>query len=353
MKVLIVIGRLHPNLTEWVEAFRQEGHSVTVIVGRESVNKVERVQPRIIPPDEIDQAAAQKIVDLIQPDLVIIRSKDEGHRRIVKVAKKRGAAAIYYDQRPYLRPRGFRAVRRELSKALERAWIGHPRVGITTTRGKGDVPRLWRHWVRVPMPVWEGAEQRPYFRDGVPTVLLVGRLANQKKRHAWVLNALEEFGGPYRLLVAGAGDDSHTAPGKRSRDYYEQVRATLNAPQVKDRVQLLEDVPHERMTELYQQADIFVLPSTKELLGISIVEAMGHGCAVLASSGAGATGYMTQDEDGLIFERDSYEAFRDGLHALLSDQGMVRRLGQRAADTIRERHRHADFVKHIRRVAGR
>ena len=351
MTLLFIIGRLHPNLTQWVAAFEQEGWSVSVLVGRESVNRVESVKPRIISPDQIDAKMAASLIDEIQPDLVVIRSKDEGHRRVVKAAKARGAKAIYYDQRSYLRPSGFRALYRELRKAIRRARQGHPRVGITTTRGVGDVPKLWRHWIRVPMPVPESVNSRDYFREGVPSILLVGRLANDKKRHLWVLQALEEFGGPYRLVVAGAGDDSHTAPEKRSRDYYDEVRRTLSAPSVSDRVTLMEDVLHEEMPALYRQADIFVLPSRQELLGISIIEAMSQGCAVIASSGAGATGYMTDETDGLVFPRDKYEEFRDRLHVLLRNPGRAQELGKAAADTIRNRHRHADFVSHIRQIA--
>ncbi|MCC5859279.1 MAG: glycosyltransferase family 4 protein [Ectothiorhodospiraceae bacterium] len=353
MKVLMLVGRFHPNLVPWIEAFEQQGWDCSVIVGGESVNRVERFRPRVLDPQSVDDAVARRVIGEPGPDLVIIRSKDAGFHRIVRAARKQGAAAIYYDQRPYLRQAGWRAFRWDLSKVMQRVWNGQPRVGVTTTRGQANGrPRLWRHWVRVPMAVPESVEQRPYFRDNVPTVLMVGRLANQKKRHLWALNALEEFGGPYRLLVAGAGDDSHTAPGKRSREYYQQVREALRAPQHEERVQLLEDVPHERMSALYRQADVFVLPSTKELLGISIVEAMAHGCAVLASSGAGATGYMSDGVDGLVFDRDSYHAFRDALHRLLSDPEGVRGLGQQAVRTIRERHRHADFVHQLCRIAG-
>ncbi|MCP1673964.1 glycosyltransferase involved in cell wall biosynthesis [Natronocella acetinitrilica] len=352
MRVLILVGRFHPNLTEWVEAFRLAGDDVTVITGGDSVNRVERVKPRIVPENAVSQSEAEAIAREIRPDLVIIRSKEDSYRRIVKAAKGLGAKAIYYDQRAYLRKKGFKPFHRELRKAFRRFRQGHPRVGITTTLGKGEVPRLWRHWIHVPMPVPDDIERRPYFKDGLPTVLMVGRLANEKKRHLWVLQALEESGHPYRLLVAGAGDDSHTTrPGKRSQDYYQKVKETLAAAGHRGSVELQEDLPHEQMAELYLQADIFVLPSTKELLGISVVEAMARGCAVIASNGVGACGYISHGKDGLIFPRASYEAFRDTLHTLLSDKDYTRALGQNAAKTIKNRHGHGDFVNQIRQIA--
>lgn len=352
MKVLILVGRFHPNLTEWVEAFRSAGDVVEVIAGGEAVNKDARVTPRIVPPEDVDRAMAERLAAEVAPDLVIMRNKERGYRRVVRAARRRGAATIYYDQRAFLRPRGWSALRRDVGKVLSRAWEGYPRVGITPTLGRGEVPRFGRHWIRMPMPVAEGAEEREYFRDGVPSVLLVGRLANRKKRHLWVLQALEEYSGPYRLTVAGAGDDSDTSPGKRSRDYYERVCETLSAPRHRDNVKLLEDVPHERMTELYRRADIFVLPSTQELLGISVVEAMACGCAVLASDGVGAVGYISDGKDGVVFDGSSYEAFRDRLHSLLADASRVRALGRNATRTVRERHRHEDFVRQVREVAG-
>lgn len=352
MKVLILVSRFHPNLTEWVPAFRDTGWSIEILVGRESVNRVERVTPRIIPPDTIDRCRARTLAEEIRPDLVIIRSKDKGHHYIVHEARRRGARAIYYDQRPYLRARGFTGWRRDIKKALHQLQQRYPLKGFTTTRGKGEIPRMFRHWVRVPMPLAEDADAREYFIGGVPTVLLVGRLANQKKRHFWVIEALEAAGLPYRLLVAGAGDDSHTAPGKRSRKHYQSLKAILTDPYNQNRMALYEDIPHEEMPGLFNSADIFVLPSSKEMLGISVVEAMAHGCAVITSTGVGAAGYITHGEDGLIFERDNREAFQRQLRELLADQERVRSLGRKAAATIRHQHAPTSFVHRIRDIAG-
>jgi glycosyltransferase involved in cell wall biosynthesis len=44
-----------------------------------------------------------------------------------------------------------------------------------------------------------------------------------------------------------------------------------------DRVVILENVPHARMPLLYQAADVHVLCSLMEVMGISIVEAMASG----------------------------------------------------------------------------
>ncbi len=322
------------------------------MVGRESVNRVERVTPRIIPPETIDRSAAVRLVAEIRPDLVIIRSKDAGHHQVVREARRCGARAIYYDQMPYLRPKGYTSWRKDMKHVMRRLWQRYPLTGFTTTRGEGDVPRMFRHWLRVPMPVCPAAPGRGYVSGGVPTVLLVGRLANEKKRHFWVIDALKASGHPFRLLVAGAGDDSHTAPGKRSLEYYERLTTTLTAPENQDRMSLFENLPHEQMSALFQQADIFVLPSSHEMLGISVVEAMAHGCAVITSTRTGAAGYITHGEDGLVFDVDDEIAFRRQLHSLLTDEAQVERLGQNAVRTIRDRHAPSTFVLAIRQIAG-
>lgn len=42
-------------------------------------------------------------------------------------------------------------------------------------------------------------------------------------------------------------------------------------------------VPHEKLPEIYSQADIFVLPSFSEALGVVIIEVMASALAVIAN----------------------------------------------------------------------
>lgn len=64
----------------------------------------------------------------------------------------------------------------------------------------------------------------------------------------------------------------------RTRELLTEISAFLEArPQVRDRVQLLGEWPHERMAVLFSAADFFVQSSLREFGGNSLVEAMSCG----------------------------------------------------------------------------
>ncbi len=351
MKILMLMGQFHPNLTEWVEAFYGQGHSVEVVAPKIGMNEdYRRLRPRVVAEDA-GREEAEVVAEEVGADLVIIRHTKEGYRRILKAARRRGATAILYDQDHYLRPLSPRTFYRDIERGIKRVARGLPLRIITPSRGDRGRPRLWVDLVRVPMPVPDWAHLRDYFEDGIPTVLCIGKLAHPKKRHLWALQALKEIGHPFRLLVAGAGDDSHLEPGKRSREYYEEVCTAITSAGEEGSVELLEDYSHERINELYARADIFVLPSTKEHFAISPVEAMACGCAVISTDNNGSAGYIEHGVNGLLFPVDSYEAFRDRLAELLASRERVAELGRNAVATMENGHRPEQFVEQVLKTA--
>jgi glycosyltransferase involved in cell wall biosynthesis len=100
----------------------------------------------------------------------------------------------------------------------------------------------------------------------------------------------------WRLCVAGDGD---------AGPYVAQATALGIA----DRVDFVGWVAEARVRELLTAADVFVLPSHHEGLSIGMLEAMAHGCAIVATP-VGAT----------------LDAVRDGESALLVPPGDAPRL---------------------------
>ncbi len=97
-------------------------------------------------------------------------------------------------------------------------------------------------------------------------VLSAAALNRSRKRLHWLI---QEFAGANRedaLLVLAGARETETA------DLAMEAKRLLG-----NRIVILENVPHARMPLLYQAADIHVLCSLNEVMGISIVEAMASG----------------------------------------------------------------------------
>jgi len=119
-----------------------------------------------------------------------------------------------------------------------------------------------------------------YQRDGAGRrgMLSVARL-HPIKRLVELVIAFGKVAGDYPgwdLLLAGPEDDV---------GYRQQIKAAASSLGLSSRVRLLGRLEGNELIAAYRAADVFVLPSTSESSGLSLVEAMAAGVAVIATTG--------------------------------------------------------------------
>ncbi|QDU66853.1 glycosyltransferase family 4 protein [Engelhardtia mirabilis] len=139
-----------------------------------------------------------------------------------------------------------------------------------------------------------------------PYLLTVARL-DPRKNHVTVLRAFERLvaaGLPHRWIIAGP-------PGYRC----DAIAAALRDSPAADRIEWRRSVDERELAALYADARLFAFPSLAEGFGLPPLEAMAHGCPVIASDepvlnevlGTAAVHIAPLDVDGW------FEALREGL----------------------------------------
>ena len=170
----------------------------------------------------------------------------------------------------------------------------------------------------VPLPE---SERRP-----VGELVFVGRLVEKKGVH-YLLEALAIVKREYpnaRLKIIGHG------PLRKSLEA-DTVRLGLQ-----EDVQFLGPVPHAQLPSHYQAADIAVFPfveaasGDQEGFGLVLVEAMGCGCAVIASALPAVKDVIDDGQTGLLVPSRDPGALASAVTALLEDEQSTRELGERA-----------------------
>lgn len=82
-------------------------------------------------------------------------------------------------------------------------------------------------------------------------------------------------------------------------------------------------VPHERMAELYDAADIFLNGSEIDSMPLSILEAFASGLAVLTTNAGGIPWMVADKETGLIVRRGDYQALAEAALLLLANEKLA------------------------------
>jgi len=158
----------------------------------------------------------------------------------------------------------------------------------------------------------------------------------------------EEMEGVKLLYV---GDVLESDRDKRSK---ELLRREVEAAGLTDRVVFLgfrDDVP-----KILRAMDIFVLPSYREGLPVSVMEAMAAGLPVIASDIRGCREEVIDGVTGILVPPGDVIALREAMERLLKDTGMAEEMGRKGRERVEEEYDLAAAVERqlavYRRIAA-
>jgi len=184
----------------------------------------------------------------------------------------------------------------------------------------------------------------PRFPD--PTLLYLGRL-KAYKRVDIILRAAAELvrrGVPFRLIIAGRGDD---AP---------RLEALRNELKLQNVVELVGFVPEDVKRDLFRRSWVHLLTSPKEGWGITNIEAAACGTPTVASDSPGLRDSVVDGETGFLVPHGDVDALADRLQHLIEDPVLRERLStgaRRFAERFSWDRAAAATAAHIRASARR
>lgn len=122
------------------------------------------------------------------------------------------------------------------------------------------------------------------------------------------------------------------------------LRAELEAQShelgIDDQVRFHGAVPHHALPEYYRRAAIAVFPfveaadGDQEGFGLVVVEAMGCGCAVIASDLPAVRDPIPDDQSGLRVRPGDAEQIASALHSLMRDPDRMRNLASQGRPCV-------------------
>ncbi|HEX5501412.1 MAG TPA: glycosyltransferase family 4 protein [Thermomicrobiales bacterium] len=156
-----------------------------------------------------------------------------------------------------------------------------------------------------------------------PLVLYVGQLI-ERKGVATLIEAMalaRGRGERVRLCVIGYG-----AQEEALRRQVERLRLT-------EHVRFVGHVDLNDLPRYYAAADLFVLPSSEEVWGLVLNEAVAAGLPVITTDRVGAAPDIVEDGgNGLVVPADAAGWLADAITYVLDDPARTRRMGERSLE---------------------
>ncbi|MCA9177787.1 MAG: glycosyltransferase family 4 protein [Planctomycetales bacterium] len=192
------------------------------------------------------------------------------------------------------------------------------------------------HLGLVPSP---GVEQT-WEQYGIPAnafvAVFVGNIRPVKGVDVLLAAAKQLFEGDTFPGVNGArGESMHSGPLHFAligevRD--QAISELAKSPALRDRVHLLGPVPNAQ--RLLGNASLFVMPSRREGLCKSLMEAMSRGVCPVISNVGGMPELVRHEQDGLVVEPEQPAALAAAIRRLVEDHSLRQRLAASAQQRI-------------------
>lgn len=117
--------------------------------------------------------------------------------------------------------------------------------------------------------------------------------------------------------------------GKLKEKYLDEIKKY----NLEDRVIMLgfrKDIP-----DILQVSDVYIMPSYREGLPKSMMEAMCYGLPVLASKIRGNVDLIGDNEGGILFAPEDDNAIKEAIVSLLNDSALAKKYGKRNQDFVK------------------
>ncbi len=189
-------------------------------------------------------------------------------------------------------------------------------------------PQVEPRWTR-PIVIGTVKTLRPVY--GVDTLIRGFALCRRQIAHG----GLVELADRMQLKIAGDGPE---------RAALERLAAEEGVAPI---TQFCGAVPHDRVTEMLHELDVYVAVSRSESFGVAVLEASAVGLPVVVSDVGGLPEVVKEDKTGLIVPPNNPEALAAELSRLVADAALRQRLGNAGRHYVVENYRWEDCVSRM------
>lgn len=159
----------------------------------------------------------------------------------------------------------------------------------------------------------------------VKKILFVGRL-RKYKGVCFLIDALKGMSG-VELTIVGEGEE----------EIYLKKQADVNL--MNESVRFLKNIDNNELRKLYQEADLFVLPSINEAeaFGVVQLEALSNGLPVINTKLNSGVPFVSLDnETGFTVSPSNSEALKDAINKIFGDEELYNRFSRNALERVKD-----------------
>lgn len=139
----------------------------------------------------------------------------------------------------------------------------------------------------------------------------------------------------------------HIVGNIRRRDYYKKILKNIKDDDLSKNIIFNGAISEEELIQEYSEAEIFILPSQEESLGIVLLEAMATGTSIIASNIGGIPYIIKDGLNGFLVDFGDYAEMAKYILVLLSDMKKRNAMGIVGKDMAKKFHPKIIAMEHL------
>ncbi len=175
---------------------------------------------------------------------------------------------------------------------------------------------------------WKARLARHSFESEALRIVQVGRMYYPKKGQDLLVHAVKQCRDAGLNVKATLMGGVHAY----SEQSFTELKALVQSLGLAEHIEFL--VNRTDVPTVLEQADLFVLPSRYEGLGLVVLEAMAAGLPVVASAVDGPAELIASEKNGLLFEPDNVENLYQQIRRLYENPALADQLTTEAASFV-------------------
>lgn len=132
---------------------------------------------------------------------------------------------------------------------------------------------------------------------------------------------------------------------KNQMEYYKKVIDEIEKLNLQDDIEIKLNMKFKEVLKEYARFQLFVLASSHEQFGFSVLEAMSRGLAVICSDSAGVKYYIEEKMNGFVFKSDNFEDLLEKMESAVKDKSKLLKMGENSFYIVKEKYNGNEFYK--------
>ncbi len=341
MKFIFIAPRFHTNFYYPIKTLLDHGHQVEFLALYEGKSEShDLVKPIIIGREifwPILFVKVMKYLWLNNPDVLIIKDIVTPYSLIaLTLGRLFHKKMLVMTQIPK-----FRAQSR--SGAVRWLWSFFRTYAITPVLGEVMFSNKNKNLIYLPfiIPV-NKTLSRVDSANEIITILCVGKF-QARKNQLLLIKAVQQLRDDYNLKLILSGQEDEV-------EYLNQLKSYIKEHELESVVKIIHHRPWDQMVDLYNQSDLFVLPSYSEPASYSILEAMSYSLPVVSSDDNGTQWYIKPGQNGWVFKSNDLGDLTEKLKLLFGDRSQLKRMGEKSLVLVAENHNPETFYQKLMEI---